>query len=66
MSCRLEQVSGFMAGPVELLHRACFPEDPWDSLAIVEIIHRRIFRPHRLGGRNARRVRFGARPAQRV
>jgi ribosomal-protein-alanine N-acetyltransferase len=27
-----------MAGPVALLHRACFPEDPWDSLAIVEII----------------------------
>jgi [ribosomal protein S18]-alanine N-acetyltransferase len=38
MSRRLEQVSGFMAGPVALLHRACFPEDPWDSSAIVEII----------------------------
>jgi [ribosomal protein S18]-alanine N-acetyltransferase len=38
MSRRLEQVSCFMAGPVALLHRACFPEDPWDSSAIVEIL----------------------------
>jgi ribosomal-protein-alanine N-acetyltransferase len=38
MSRRLEQVSCFMAGPVALLHRACFLEDPWDSSAIVEIL----------------------------
>ena len=38
MSRRLEQVSCFMAGPVALLHRACFPEDPWDPPAIVEIL----------------------------
>ena len=38
MSRRLEQVSCFMAGPVALLHRACFPEDPWDPSAIVEIL----------------------------
>jgi ribosomal-protein-alanine N-acetyltransferase len=38
MSRRLEQLSSFMAGPVALLHRACFPEDPWDSSTIVEIL----------------------------
>jgi ribosomal-protein-alanine N-acetyltransferase len=38
MSRSLEQISYFMAGPVALLHRACFPEDPWDPSAIVEIL----------------------------
>ena len=38
MSRRLEQVSCLMAGPVALLHRVCFPEDPWDPSAIVEIL----------------------------
>ena len=38
MSRRLEQISCFMADPVALLHRACFPEDPWDLSAIVEIL----------------------------
>jgi ribosomal-protein-alanine N-acetyltransferase len=38
MSCRLEQVSCFMAGPVALLHRACFPEDPWDPSAVAEVL----------------------------
>ena len=38
MSRRLEQVSCFMAGPVALLHRACFPEDPWDPSAIAEML----------------------------
>jgi [ribosomal protein S18]-alanine N-acetyltransferase len=38
MSRRLEQVSCFIAGPVALLHQACFPEDPWDPSAIVEIL----------------------------
>ncbi len=38
MSRRLVQVSCFMAGPVARLHRACFPEDPWDSSAVVEVL----------------------------
>src|ERR1700730_15591351 len=38
MSRRLEQASCFMAGPLALLHRACFPEDPWDTSAIVEML----------------------------
>ena len=38
MSCRLEQVSCFMAGPVALLHRACFPEVPWDPSAMAEVL----------------------------
>ena len=38
MSCRLEQVSCFIAGPVALLHRACFPEDPWDPSAMAEVL----------------------------
>ena len=28
-----------MAGPVSMLHCACFPEDPWNSLAIAEIMN---------------------------
>ena len=28
-----------MAGPLSMLHCACFPEDPWNSLAIVEIMN---------------------------
>jgi ribosomal-protein-alanine N-acetyltransferase len=39
---RLEPVSGIAAGalaiPLALLHRACFPEDPWDPRAISEIM----------------------------
>ncbi len=38
MSRRLEQASCFAAGPLALLHRSCFPEDPWDTSAIVEIL----------------------------
>ena len=38
MSPRLEQVSCLMAEPVALLHSACFPEDPWNSSAIAEIL----------------------------
>jgi ribosomal-protein-alanine N-acetyltransferase len=38
MSCRLEQASCFMARPLALLHRACFPEDPWDTSAIAEML----------------------------
>jgi [ribosomal protein S18]-alanine N-acetyltransferase len=38
VSCRLEALSEVMAGPLSMLHRACFPEDPWSSLAIAEIM----------------------------
>lgn len=38
MSRRLERVSNVMAGPLSMLHRACFPEDPWNSRAIAEIM----------------------------
>ena len=38
MSRRLEQASCLVAGQVALLHRVCFPEDPWDPSAIVEIL----------------------------
>jgi [ribosomal protein S18]-alanine N-acetyltransferase len=27
-----------MAGPLSMLHRACFPEDPWNLSAIAEIM----------------------------
>lgn len=38
MSHRLEPVSGVAADPIAVLHRACFPEDPWDAAAIEQII----------------------------
>lgn len=38
MTRRLEPVSPAAAGPLSLLHRACFPEDPWDNRAISEIM----------------------------
>jgi [ribosomal protein S18]-alanine N-acetyltransferase len=36
---RLQSPSRLLAGPLSMLHRACFPEDPWDSLAIAEIMN---------------------------
>ena len=39
MSRRFELLSKVMAGPVSMLHYACFPEDPWNSLAIAEIMN---------------------------
>lgn len=39
MSRRFEPLSKVMAGPVSMLHCACFPEDPWNSLAIAEIMN---------------------------
>ena len=39
MSRRFELLSKVMAGPVSVLHCACFPEDPWNSLAIAEIMN---------------------------
>jgi [ribosomal protein S18]-alanine N-acetyltransferase len=38
VSRRLESVSAVMADALSMLHRACFPEDPWSSLAIAEIM----------------------------
>jgi ribosomal-protein-alanine N-acetyltransferase len=28
-----------LAGPLSMLHSACFPEDPWNSFAIAEIMN---------------------------
>ena len=39
MNLRFEPLSKVMAGPVSMLHCACFPEDPWNSLAIAEIMN---------------------------
>jgi [ribosomal protein S18]-alanine N-acetyltransferase len=36
---RLELLSKVMADPVSMLHCACFPEEPWNSLAIAEIMN---------------------------
>jgi ribosomal-protein-alanine N-acetyltransferase len=36
---RLQPLSKVLAGPLSTLHCACFPEDPWNSLAIVEIMN---------------------------
>jgi ribosomal-protein-alanine N-acetyltransferase len=38
MTCLIEPVPHAVAGPVSLLHRACFPEDPWDVSAITAIM----------------------------
>jgi [ribosomal protein S18]-alanine N-acetyltransferase len=44
---RLEPVSGMaaagLAGPLSLLHRACFPDDPWPPQAVAEIMSIRGF-----------------------
>lgn len=37
MSVRLAPVPAFGAEPLAALHRACFPEDPWDAAAMAEI-----------------------------
>ena len=39
MNRRLSPLSKVLAGPLSMLHCACFPEDPWNSLAIVEIMN---------------------------
>ena len=39
MNRRLLPLSKVLAGPLSMLHCACFPEDPWNSLAIVEIMN---------------------------
>jgi [ribosomal protein S18]-alanine N-acetyltransferase len=38
MTCRLEPVSRASVGLLSSLHRICFPEDPWDIRAMVEIL----------------------------
>jgi [ribosomal protein S18]-alanine N-acetyltransferase len=38
MTSRIEPLPRGAAGPVSLLHRACFPEDPWDAGAIEQIM----------------------------
>lgn len=39
MNRRLEPLSKVIAGPLSILHCACFPEDPWNSVAIAEILN---------------------------
>src|SRR5437588_12969315 len=38
MTLRIEPVPRGAAGPISLLHRACFPEDPWDKKAVEQIM----------------------------
>jgi [ribosomal protein S18]-alanine N-acetyltransferase len=38
MTRHIEWVSRVAAGPLSLLHRVCFPEDPWDIPAIASIM----------------------------
>jgi ribosomal-protein-alanine N-acetyltransferase len=38
MTRRVAAVSCAAAGPISVLHRACFPEDPWDAGAIAQIM----------------------------
>lgn len=38
MAARIEPMSQTAAGLVSVLHRACFPEDPWDVGAIERIM----------------------------
>jgi [ribosomal protein S18]-alanine N-acetyltransferase len=38
MTPRIEPVSPAAAAPVSMLHRVCFPEDPWDVPAVTEIM----------------------------
>lgn len=39
MNRRLQPLSKVLAGPLSMLHGACFPEDPWNSMAIAEIMN---------------------------
>ena len=38
MTSRIEPLPCGAIGPISLLHRACFPEDPWDAGAIEQIM----------------------------
>jgi ribosomal-protein-alanine N-acetyltransferase len=39
VNLRLQPLSKVLAGPLSMLHCACFPEDPWNSSAIDEIMN---------------------------
>jgi ribosomal-protein-alanine N-acetyltransferase len=39
VNCHFEPLSKIMAGPVSMLQCTCFPEDPWNSLAIAEMMN---------------------------
>jgi [ribosomal protein S18]-alanine N-acetyltransferase len=39
VNLRLQPLSKVLAGPLSMLHCACFPEDPWNSSAIAEIMN---------------------------
>lgn len=38
MTRRIEPASRLIAGPLSMLHRACFPEDPWNPAAMTDIM----------------------------
>ncbi|HEX3521638.1 MAG TPA: GNAT family N-acetyltransferase [Stellaceae bacterium] len=38
MTSRIEPLPHGAAGAISLLHRVCFPEDPWDARAIEQIM----------------------------
>lgn len=38
MNCRIEPLLPTAAIPASLLHRACFPDDPWDAGAIEQVM----------------------------
>ena len=38
MTSRIESLPRGAAGAISLLHRVCFPEDPWDARAIEQIM----------------------------
>ena len=38
MTSRIEPLPRSAVGPISLLHRACFPDDPWDAGAIEQIM----------------------------
>ena len=38
MTSRIEPLPRGAVGPISLLHRACFPDDPWDAGAIEKIM----------------------------
>jgi ribosomal-protein-alanine N-acetyltransferase len=38
MTSRIEPLPRGAAGAISLLHRVCFPEDPWDARAIEQIM----------------------------
>lgn len=43
MNRHLEPLSEITADPLSLMHRICFPDDPWNSVAMAEIMSIRGF-----------------------